>query len=187
MNQIIQNIKKRRSIRKFKAEQIKESELQEILEAARFAPSAMNRQPWHFTVIQNKDLIDEISHKTKENMKKNDSEYVRNMAENEKFHLFYHSPTVIVISGLDDFKWSLVDCSSATQTMILAAESLDIATCWIGLVYSNLFAMDIEEWTERLGVPEGYSPLYAVSVGYKDFDLEIKIPERNQDVVNYIR
>lgn len=187
MNQVIENIKKRRSIRKFKTEQIKESELQEILEAAKFAPSAMNRQPWHFTVIQDKKLIDEISDKTKENMKKSDSEYVRNMAENEKYHLFYHSPTVIVVSGLDDFKWSLVDCSSATQTMLLAAESLGLATCWIGLVYSNLFATDLEEWTERLRIPEGYSPLYAVSLGYKDFDLEIKTPERNQDVVNYIR
>ncbi len=187
MNPVIENIKKRRSIRKFKAEQVRDSELREILEAARYAPSAMNKQPWHFTVIQNEELIDEISRKTKDNMLKNDSEYVRNMAGNEKFHLFYHSPTVIVVSGLDNFKWSLVDCSSATQTMLLAAESLGLATCWIGLVYSNLFVIDLEEWIERLGVPEGYSPLYAVSLGYRDFDLDIKAPERNQDVVNYIR
>ena len=48
-------------ITKYKSEQIKDSELDAIIEAAVYAPTALNEQPWHFTVIQNKELIDEIN------------------------------------------------------------------------------------------------------------------------------
>ncbi|WP_347460467.1 nitroreductase family protein [Clostridium sp. DMHC 10] len=61
MNEIIKAILSRRSIRKFKSEQISDDELNSILEAGKFAPSAMNQQSWHFTVIQNKEIIAKVN------------------------------------------------------------------------------------------------------------------------------
>lgn len=60
MNETLINIRNRRSARKFKNEQIKDEELNAILEAGQYAPSAMNQQSWHFTVIQNNELLKKL-------------------------------------------------------------------------------------------------------------------------------
>ena len=70
MNDVLQTIGKRRSIRQFRAEQIKDDELRAILEAGLQAPSGHNDQSWYFTVVQDKRLIDEISDGSKAEMRK---------------------------------------------------------------------------------------------------------------------
>ena len=60
MNETIEVIKRRRSIRKFKPKQIPDEYLQEILECAILAPNARNQQKWHFIVIQNKETLDKM-------------------------------------------------------------------------------------------------------------------------------
>jgi nitroreductase len=61
MNEVLKAMKNRRSIRQYKSEQIGDAELQAIMEAAIYAPSAMNQQKWHFTVIQNRKTLDKIA------------------------------------------------------------------------------------------------------------------------------
>ncbi len=80
MNQVLETIKNRRSVRKFKKEQLKDSEIEAILEAAIYAPTALNEQPWHFTVIQNKELLDEINTVSKKTLAEN-PESMKNMPE----------------------------------------------------------------------------------------------------------
>lgn len=58
MNEIIQNILTRRSIRTYKEDQISDEDLNTVLEAAQFAPTAMGKQGWHFTAVQNKEKIE---------------------------------------------------------------------------------------------------------------------------------
>ncbi|MDF2592581.1 MAG: nitroreductase family protein, partial [Clostridia bacterium] len=70
MNETLKNIKNRRSVRAYQAEQIKEEELQMILEAGIYAPNARNQQSWHFTVIQSKELLDRMSKAVQEEYKK---------------------------------------------------------------------------------------------------------------------
>ena len=70
-NETLKIIKKRRSIRSFKDEQIKEEELQAVLEAGLYAPNAGD-QAWHFTVIQNKELLDRLNLAAKEAAKQMD-------------------------------------------------------------------------------------------------------------------
>ena len=61
MNETLEVIANRRSIRKYKPEQITDKELQQIMEAAILAPSARNQQKWHFTVVQKREIIDEMA------------------------------------------------------------------------------------------------------------------------------
>lgn len=68
MNEVLETIKSRRSIRKYLSKQIKDEELDMILESAIYAPTGHNDQPWHFTVIQNNELIDEMSVESKKIM-----------------------------------------------------------------------------------------------------------------------
>lgn len=183
MNLVIENIKKRRSIRKYLPEQIKETELNEIIEAGVYAPSAHNDQSWHFTVIQNKELIDFISAKTKELMANSEVEWISKMGKNEKLHVFYNAPTVIVVSGRDDAYSPIIDCSAATENMILAAESLNIGSCWNGLID---FFFKCKDEVSKLNIPEGYTPFYAVTFGYKQV-VPSRALERKENVVSYIK
>lgn len=191
-------IKNRRSIRKYLPEQIKDIELAAILEAASYAPSGHNCQPWHFTVIQKKELIDHISQKCKQVMASSNLEKPQRLGSSESYHLFHNAPTVVIISGdstakspleLSGYRFSsytpLADCSAAIQNMLLAAASLGIGSCWIGLI--NYF-FTIEEEVAKLGIPDGFKPLFAVCLGYKDANVTGAIvAPRRQTCINYIR
>ncbi len=182
MNKVLEVIKSRRSIRRYLPEQLKDAELAAILEAGAYAPSAHNDQSWHFTVVRNKDLIDRMSAMAKELMAVQEGEWVRAMGRNELFHVFYHAPAVIVVSMRKDAMSPLVDCSAAIENMLLAAESLDIGSCWIGLAR---YYFSIKEELPRLNIPAGYEPCYAVALGYKDQRPGGAKP-RKKDAVNYI-
>lgn len=68
--------------------------------------------------------------------------------------------------------------------MLLAAESLDIGSVWLGFA---VFCFKKEGEAEKIGISEGYEPFYGVALGYKAIDKELAAPKRNYDVVNYIR
>ncbi len=183
VNDFINIIKSRRSIRSYLPEQIKEEELQAILEAGSWAPSAHNTQPWHFTVIQNKELIDYISNYSKKVMSESPIEWIAKFGRSRQ-SIFYNAPTVVIVSGqkLEMFN-PVVDCSAAIQNMLLAAESLGIGSCWIGL---SMFFFANKDEVRKLNLPEGYEPFYAVCLGYKSHK-NVWGPERRKDIITYIR
>jgi nitroreductase len=182
-NAVLKAIENRRSTRKYKEEQLTEEELQALLDAGIQAPSANNSQPWHFTVIQNRDMINLISNLSREMMLKSDNEQIVNMGKNVS-NIFYNAPTIIVISGKKDVTSSLVDCSAAIENMLIAAESMGLGTVWIGLIR---FFFTFSDEVKKLQIPNGYEPLYAVAVGYKENDRVLGPSKRNKEVINYIR
>lgn len=187
MNETLQIIRNRRTTRKFKSEQIKDGELQAIIDAGLYAPSAHNQQSWNFTVIQNQDLIKELSTSTKEVCKSIPDQILNKMANNEKFNIFYDAPTVILISGKEDNMMPQVDCAAATQNMLLAAESLDIGVCWngfIALLLNNEEAF--KKYKDALQIPEGFKPYYALAIGYKEVRMT-NAPARRENTVQYIK
>ncbi|MFA6832887.1 MAG: nitroreductase family protein, partial [Bacteroidaceae bacterium] len=182
-NEVLNIIAKRKSTRNFKEEQLKEAELQAILTAGIQAPSANNDQPWHFTTIQDKKLINHISDKSKELMIGSGIEPLMKIAET-RINLFYHAPTIIVVSGKDDVRSALVDCSAAIENMLIAAESINIGAVWVGLAK---FFFTSQEESKKIHRPEGYTPLFAVAVGYKKAESTSGPSKRNQDVKTYMR
>ena len=183
MNEVINVIKNRRSVRAYKEEQLKEHELQAILEAGLWAPSAHNSQPWHLTIIQDPDLIRHMSAVSTEEMAKSAVEWVARAGQSGR-SIFYNAPTVIIVSGKkEDFLDPLIDCSAAVQNLLLAAEELDIGSCWIGLIR---FFFDHAEEVKKLQLPEGYTPFYAVWLGYKVRE-NGQGPVRVSNTVSYLR
>jgi nitroreductase len=181
-NQVLEVIKSRRSIRKYLPEQLKEGELAAILEAGAYAPSAHNDQSWHFTVVRNKELLEAVSAKSKALMAENKTDWVREMGRNAQFHLFYHAPVVVIVSMRKDALSPLVDCSAAIENMLLAAESLDIGSCWIGLAR---YYFSLPECRAGLELPDGYEPCYAVALGRKGQRPSRALPRR-KGAVTYI-
>lgn len=186
MNQTLESIRNRRSIRAFLPEQIKEEELKEIIEAAVYAPSATNKQPWHFTVIQKKELIDRLSEDFKELARKSDNDYVKRVGDNERYHVFHNAPTVILVSGDETNHYAAVDCAAALENMLIAAESMNIGTCWVGFIAYLLNSEEGKHYLKELGIPEGYKQIHSVAIGYKKVNIT-KAPERKANSVNYIK
>ncbi len=109
-------LKSRRSIRAFQDKPIPEKEIEMILEAGRWTPSASNRQPWQFIVIKNKDTLKKIARVTG---------YGWFIAE--------ASVAIAIIGKIKtSHKWYIIDTSLVSMNMMLMAWSLGIGTCWIG-------------------------------------------------------
>jgi nitroreductase len=154
-------IMSRRSIRSYKQEQIKDEELNTILECGINAPSAMNNQSWEIRVIQNPEILAKIKGS------------------------FHDAPTLIVIASADDNFFSPVDCGLLGQNILLAAESLDIGTCVLGNFTAFLNSPEGAEVVQSFELSEGYKPLYCISVGYKNERPEAK--PRDKEKIKIIK
>ena len=184
-NQTINNILSRRSTRAFTDEKITEETMNIILNVGLHAPSAHNQQSWHFTVIYNKDLIDEINFETKKVLGNFPDRRLNRISGNENFHIFYNAPVAVIVSGEESAIMPLEDCSAATQNMLIAAESLGIGSCWIGFA-RYLFTGDKEDYyKEKLSIPEGYMPYHGIALGYKK-PREIMPLKRRENTINNI-
>jgi nitroreductase len=184
-NETLKVIKQRRSIRCYKKEQIKDEELQSVLEAGLYAPNAGN-QAWHFTVIQKKEILDKINDIAKETLKSHVFEDLRILGVDEKYNGLYGAPTLIIVSGCEQFIPLEVDCAAATQNMLIAAESIGLGSCW---VYFPMFAFDSSQEValrEKLKIPDGYKPYCSLLLGYKDESV-IDLPERKPNLITYIK
>ena len=180
MNPVVKAILDRRSIRKYKPKQITKEELDTLIECAKYAPSGKNKQTWHFTVVQNKEIIDEMNIDFKQVATDN-----KKIAE-EGYHVFYHAPTVIVVSGKEDETYAQADCASAVENILIAAEALGLGSCFVCLVIKIFQKEDLmEKYQGKLQLPEGYKPLYTVAVGYPEEE-GTKHP-RKENVVTYIQ
>lgn len=186
MNEVIQSILDRRSIRVYSDEQIKQEDLDSILKSGLYAPSGCNMQPWHFTVVQNKELIHELNIETKKELLKCGNEQFVNYAKNEAYNVFYNARTIIIVSGEKSALVPQIDCAAATENMNLAAESLGIGTCWIGLITFLFRSQRAETYIEKLEIPDGYEPYYAITLGYKKYP-NPKPQPRRENTVNYIK
>ena len=109
MNEVLNNILTRRSIRKFKPEQIKDEELDLILKAGIYAPSGMNRQSLKFTVLQDKEKIEALE------------KVVRKALGRDEGYNFYAPPTLILLSNEKVNTNGLADCSCALENLFLMA------------------------------------------------------------------
>lgn len=184
MNDTLKVIQSRRSIRKYKAEPISEAELQAIIQAAIYAPSARNQQGWHFTVVRDPATMRKLKDILKENMLSSGIDFFIERASQPGYIAFHDAPMLIIISA-DEQALPLIDCGAAAENIALAAESLHIGTC---LMTSSelLFAADAGgELKRALGIPDGYRHVCAVTIGYKDCDQPDPAPRR-EGLVNYV-
>ncbi len=147
-NAVLDNIYGRRSVRNFSDKEVPDEILKEIIRAGTYAPTAMNQQPWRFVVVKNRGLIEEYDERAKKLFVAAFKDttipalagYVRALS-NPGVRLFFGAPVLILVfasPGIDaDY-----DCALAAENMMLAAHSLGIGSCWIGL--AGLLALLIQ-------------------------------------------
>ncbi len=175
----------RRSIRRYKEQQVEEEALRTIMEAAIHAPSAMNAQRWYFAVVQNKGLLDRMVQIIKENVLSSGPEMMKQRVSDPQYHTFYHAPTVVMIFADEKHRFAQIDCGLAAENIALVAESLGIGSCVMTSPALAFTSGKGDELKRELGVPEGYNFVCAVALGYMDGE-KPPAPPRNRDAVRYI-
>ena len=138
----------RRSIRRYTEKPVSDEVLKELLEAAMCAPSAANRQPWYFVVINDRKILDEIP---------NLHPYSQMLKE---------APVAILVCcdsdlQLDDY--GVQDCSAATQNILLAAHAGGLGAVWLGVYPLEQRVAAIQK---LLDLPENIIPISLISIGY---------------------
>ena len=139
----------RRSIRRFKEQKIDRETIKQILTAAMYAPSAVNTQPWHFVVIDQRKILNAM------------------MEIHPYAGMLKTASHGIVVCGdeqlqHDDDYW-VVDCGASTQNLLLAAHTLGLGACWVGL---HPREGRKASFTSLLGLPSHVKPFALVALGY---------------------
>jgi nitroreductase len=155
MNETIKSLLERRSIRKFKAEQIKEQELNAILEAGMYAPSGANQQSALFIVIQDKGMIKKLSAMNAAVLGKDIDPY-------------YNAPTIVLVFADKSKVTPVEDASLALGNMFNAAASLDIGSCWVHRTKQMFETEEGKDLLKKWGVTGDYIGVGSCILGYPD-------------------
>ena len=153
-NEVLKALRERRSIRRYKPEQIKDEELQAVLEAGTCAPTGMGRQdPW-IVAVQRPDLVARID--------------AMNAAILGSPHPFYGAPTIVLVFGSDPAVWanSVPDGSLVLGNMMLAAHAVGLGSCWINRERQMFATAEGKALMADLGLPEGLVGIGALALGY---------------------
>jgi len=159
-------IKERYSLREYSDKEIKKEDIIQILKAGQYAPSAANKQAWHFIVIhniENRKLFSQVYHR----------------------EWFKDAKAYIVVCGNKELSWHRpqdnkshmdIDTAIATDHMTLQAADIGIGTCWI-------CNFDINKCTELLNIPTEFEPIAILSLGYAT---ERKTPNKKRKQLDKI-
>lgn len=159
-------LKSRYSCRRFTSEPVGRDMLAAVIDAARLAPSACNRQPWVFLVADTPDLVEIAA-----------ASYSREWVKT--------APAFIICCGLHEQAWHRqvdgkdhtdIDLAIAIEHMCLAAASLGLGTCWI-------CNFDLAKIKEGFGLPEGVEPIAILPIGHPASD---EIPEKQRKPISEI-
>jgi len=159
-------IKGRRSVRTFKDEIVPKEKIETILEAGVWAATGMNRQPWHFVVIENKDVIKFISDETKKAVREA-MPAIANRFETDDDIICYNAPALILICTKVDQTFSQInlrDSVLAAQNIFLKAFELGLGTCYMGWI--DLMDQNRPEVLKKAGLPDGYEMQVSLILGY---------------------
>jgi glutathione peroxidase-family protein len=179
MNPVLSNIMARRSIRKYLDKPVEHEKLEMVVCAGINAPSGMNRQPWIVRVVEDQQLIADVT----EVYKRYNPDQVKR--DKDFKNMFRNAPNLICVCTPAEGGGEL-DAGLLGENMMLAAQSMGLGTCCLGgpvrFLTSNA---DAKFFLERLDIPEGYKLNYILAIGYPDEHPEAK--PRDASKVQYIK
>ena len=165
----IELVKKRYSVRAYMSDPVEENKLQQILEAARLAPTAANRQPFGIIVIRTEGREADLKRM-----------YHRDWLFQAPLVLGICSETSSAWTRSDGKNYANVDATIVMDHIILAATDLGLGTCWIG-------AFDPKVTRDICGLPEGVEPVAFTPLGYPADEAKPKIRKNLSQLVHYER
>jgi len=186
--QVFEVITSRKSIRKYKPDPIPRDTLERLIEAARWAPSGENAQPWRFVIVEEREKIKAIGKvagmadrrqfsaefaagETEKRLKKikdpkKRQKVMEKLTGGHVSSFLENAPLVIIVCGKKDV-WDLpYDCSAAIENILIMAVAAGLGTCWVESPVMDV--RDEEKIKAMLEIPKSMKVLTAISVGYPD-------------------
>ena len=158
MNPVFDVIYNRRSIRSYKSDHITPEQLDNILSAGLWAPTARNEQEIKFVAVQDGNILEELQ-----------KDFLSSIGgESRVFH--YNAPAFILLFGPKDFEYTEIDAGIAVQNMALAAESIGLNTVIIGILRKMMHGPLGDKWIKRFNIPDDHKFVIGLAVGYKAAD-----------------
>lgn len=166
-------IQTRRSCRSYSPEQIADEQLEAILQAGTYAPSAMGAQSPYIVAVQNPGQIAQLSAMNARVM-------------NTSADPYYGAPTLVLVFAPQEAKNAVQDASCVLENMMLAAHALGVGSCWINREREMFATEEGVALMKQWGLPEGLCGVGALSLGYPAAEPSPRKP-RKEDYVRVIR
>jgi nitroreductase len=186
-NEVLENIKARRSVRAYTTQPLSEEDLAAILEAATYAPSGMHLETWHFTAITNAGKLTKLNEEIKGAFAKSDEPRLQERGHSKTYNCYYHAPALVIVSNEPTQWWAAMDCACAIENMFLAARSLGIGSCWINQLGTTCDDPDVRAYLTSLGVPANHKVYGCVALGYADPQIPMKTKTVKEGTVTVVR
>ncbi len=153
MNEVINNIMTRRSIRDFSDKPVAKEDMELLIKCALTAPSGANQQTWKMTGVLNADIIQELC------------EAIGKAWDRENYNMY--APTALIIpSNEKGSKWGRDDNSCALENIFLAGHSLGIGSVWINQLVGYSDVPEIRAILTKLNIPENHEVYGIAALGY---------------------
>lgn len=153
MNAVMENLLTRRSVRAFENREIPRDELDQILKAVQYAPSAMNRQTWQFTVVCSRTKIQELA-------------AAIGKALNRDNYNMYDPQVIVITSNLREARFGIDDNACALENMFLAAHSFGIGSVWINQLRDACDDPAVRQMLRDFGIPDDHAAYGIAALGY---------------------
>jgi len=178
-NEVINNMMSRRSVRQYLDKPVEHEKLAAVVRAGINAPSGMNRQPWAIRVVEDQQLIAQVTEVFKQ-------ENPDQVARDPNFkNMFRNAPNLICVCTPAQGGGEL-DAGMLGENMMLAAQSLGLGTCCLGGPVRFLLSNEkCRFFLDRLDIPEDYKLNYIIAIGYPAEQPEAK--PRDESKVKYIK
>ena len=165
MNDTTKHIMKRYTCRDFYDNPLADDLIETLVEAALAAPSAQNLQPWHVSVVTDKKLIEKIDAATLEELANLEDKMYFDRITERGGKVLYDAPCLIAVSAPPEAVWAPIDCGILCQNVVIAAESMGLGSCIVGLLRMPFDGKHGEEFKKLLQFPDGYEFVISILVG----------------------
>ena len=158
----------RRSVRSFWPDPVAEDTIKALIEAASWAPSAVNSQSIIYLVVRDQERLCRMSLAAQAHVlghlpAKEAPQHFRDLVDDSEFNIFHHAPALIVIAARASSQWAVEDCALAAQNLMLSAYAHGLGSCWIGFAQHWLAT---PEGRAALGISEDLRPVAPIVIGW---------------------
>ena len=170
-NKVINTILNRVSCRNYSDRKVPLSKVNQIVEAGKYAPSAMNRQICNILVVRSKRYV----------------EALRKLSlETSNRDCLYGANTVCLVYAPKGDRFTYTDCSVILENMFIAATSLKVDCCWINQFDELLSTEEGLKLRKKLSIPEDKTIVGSVILGYRPEGHDIAVKARKEDIIRYL-
>ena len=171
MNEVLEAMKTRRSIRQFKTDMVEQDKIDQIVEAGLYAASGMGKQATKIIIVKNKEFRDKLA-----------AVNAKIMGQPVGADPFYGAPVVLIVLADKDWFTGVYDGSLVMGNLMLAAHALGIGSCWIHRAKETFELPEYKEVLKSLGIEGNWEGIGHCILGYTDGDEPKAAPRQDKRV-----